>query len=112
MSTRYHSIREKLPNTLRYTFHPPFGNRLVAVSLLALSRNSTGEYVSGMVNVPRIVSIPESIALVPQTHRHPAASPRKPPTIGPRVGPVKGAKYEVYHFNLFFLFGTLENWFE
>ena len=54
-------------------------------------RRRTGGYVSGMVRAPRIHRAPVKIAIRPSTHRHPLVSPRNPPTIGPRVGPMKGA---------------------
>ena len=54
-------------------------------------RSRTGGYVSGMVRAPMIHSAPVKMAIKPSTHRQPLVSPRKPPTIGPRVGPMKGA---------------------
>ena len=41
---------------------------------------------------PSIHITPEKIAIMPITHRHPSDSARKPPAIGPIVGPRKGAR--------------------
>ena len=36
-------------------------------------------------------TIPEKMAMRPSTHRQPSVIPRKPPTMGPITGPMKGA---------------------
>ena len=41
--------------------------------------------------MPIIQIIPVKIADTPITQRHPIVSPTKPPTIGPRMGPMNGA---------------------
>ena len=44
-----------------------------------------------MVREPIIHRTPVKIAMRPSTQRQPSVSPRKPPTIGPSVGPMNGA---------------------
>jgi len=43
------------------------------------------------VREPIIQRAPVKIAMRPSTHHQPSVSPRKPPTIGPSVGPINGA---------------------
>ena len=64
---------------------------LLSREAAARFRRRTGGYVSGMVTAPRIHRAPVKIAIKPSTHRQPSVSPRNPPAIGPKVGPMKGA---------------------
>jgi len=50
-----------------------------------------------MNKAPNIQRQPVKMAMIPSTQRQPIVSPAKPPTMGPMVGPKKGAEAKNAH---------------
>lgn len=75
------------PTSMRDTYARP----VIWRSRAARRRRRTGAYVSGRVTAPTIRRVPVKRAMRPISQRHPTVSATKPPMMGPKMGPRKGA---------------------